>query len=87
MHSSVYGTECKELIPPFLHQMLTSVKDTVYEKMSFEEWDTTLNSKARASWNLHAVLPGGLDFFVMISSISGIIGQVSQANYAAGMLC
>lgn len=33
--------------------------------------------------NLHKHLPG-LSFFLMMSSISGIVGNVSQANYNAG---
>ena len=60
-------------------------KDIIYEKMSFEDWIMTVNPKVQASWNLHTVLPKGLDFFVMISSISGILGHVSQVNYGAGM--
>lgn len=38
-----------------------------------------------ASWNLHCALPQhGLDFFLMTSSIMGILGSVSLAAYNAG---
>lgn len=52
--------------------------------MTFANWTTTIHSKVNSSWNLHALLPRNLDFFIMLSSIAGIIGSVSQANYAAG---
>ncbi|KAL6230297.1 hypothetical protein BDW75DRAFT_248783 [Aspergillus navahoensis] len=38
----------------------------------------------KGSWNLHELLPRDLDFFIMLSSISGVIGNPGQANYAAG---
>lgn len=56
----------------------------MYENMSFEDWTVAINPKARGSWNLHQQLPKGMDFFKMTSSISGIMGQATQANYAAG---
>ena len=33
---------------------------------------------------MHELLPNDLDFFIMLSSTSGIIGNPGQANYAAG---
>ncbi|OQE17817.1 hypothetical protein PENFLA_c023G05273 [Penicillium flavigenum] len=35
------------------------------------------------TWNLHVHLPMDLDFFLMESSVSGIIGNTAQASYAA----
>jgi acyl carrier protein len=52
--------------------------------MSHTQWDRTVRSKVDASWNLHELLPAALDFFVMLSSISGVVGNAGQANYAAG---
>lgn len=46
-----------------------------------------LYQKIQGTWNLHnaAVSAGlNLDFFVLFSSLSGIIGQPGQANYASG---
>jgi len=33
---------------------------------------------------LHELLPKGMDFFILVSSITGIMGQATQINYAAG---
>lgn len=40
--------------------------------------------KVSGSWNLHQQLPKGLDFFVLFSSATGVVGSQSQSNYAAG---
>jgi hypothetical protein len=52
--------------------------------MSQEDWAASTNPKVQGSWNLHTVLPKGLDFFVLLSSIAGVVGSAGQANYAAG---
>lgn len=39
--------------------------------------------KAQGSLNLHDALPQNLDFFLMLSSVGGIMGARSQANYSA----
>jgi acyl carrier protein len=44
----------------------------------------TIGSKVQASWNLHLQLPGDIDFYILLSSLAGIYGSVSQSNYAAG---
>ena len=54
--------------------------------MTIKEYHETIKSKVQGTWNLHNValekkLP--LDFFTMLSSISGVVGQKGQANYAA----
>ena len=62
-------------------QLANSPLDT----MTSEQWDATLQSKVRSSWNLHqATLFDGLDMFIMFSSISSILGNRTQANYAVG---
>ena len=60
------------------------LQDSVFENMTRAQWDTTIRSKVRTSWNLHTFFLKDLDFFIMLSSASGILGNVSQANYAAG---
>lgn len=51
--------------------------------MTYDKWNAALRPKVAATWNLHNELPN-LDFFVTLSSLAGIIGSPSQANYAAG---
>ena len=51
--------------------------------MSFTSWERAVRPKVQGSWNLHELLPN-LDFFVMLSSLTGVLGNPSQANYAAG---
>ena len=52
--------------------------------MTHGDWEEAVNSKVHGSWNLHCLLPRNLDFFVFLSSVSGIFGSAGQANYAAG---
>jgi acyl carrier protein len=52
--------------------------------MTLSQWNATVQSKVQTSWNLHKLLPKGLDFFILLSSLAGIYGSVSQANYSAG---
>ena len=52
--------------------------------MSFEDWQTAINPKVTGTMNLHNALASQpVEFFVLFSSLSGLIGQVGQANYAA----
>ena len=52
--------------------------------MSIEDYHTAVRPKVQASWNLHTVLPKQLDFFILLSSGTGIVGNRGQANYVAG---
>ncbi|KAL4867992.1 hypothetical protein BDV12DRAFT_209443 [Aspergillus spectabilis] len=62
------------------------LRDKPYEMMTVEEYHATITSKVQGTWTLHRAaqhLDLPLDFFTLLSSISGIIGQKGQANYAA----
>lgn len=52
--------------------------------MTLDDYLAVLRPKTTGTWNLHRYLPQDLDFFLMLSSISGIIGNATQAAYAAG---
>lgn len=52
--------------------------------MTHEQWCGALQPKVAGTWNLHTQLSRDLDFFIMFSSVVGIIGATGQSNYAAG---
>ena len=52
--------------------------------MTLEDYNFALKPKVQGSWNLHSALPKGMDFFILLSSINGILGTRSQANYGSG---
>lgn len=55
----------------------------MFENMAMAQWEQTSRSKIETSWNLHTLLPS-LDFFILLSSVSGVVGNHGQSNYAAG---
>jgi zearalenone synthase (highly reducing iterative type I polyketide synthase) len=67
-------------------QMAMVLRDIVFEKMSYEDWTIPLRPKVQGTWNLHRFFDHDrpLDFFIICSSLSGIFGNASQAQYAAG---
>ncbi|KAL8303319.1 hypothetical protein RB600_006977 [Gaeumannomyces tritici] len=77
---------CKLMMPPiagcFNAQMV--LKDDSFTSMSLDDFHAALAPKVKGSWNLHSLLPDGLDFFVMLSSMTGVMGSHGQSNYAAG---
>ncbi|KAB8212294.1 hypothetical protein BDV34DRAFT_1922 [Aspergillus parasiticus] len=60
------------------------LRDSMFSDMTYEDWRMAVECKALGSWNLEMNLPKDLDFFVMLSSASNIIGLTGQSNYAAG---
>ena len=71
----------------YIVPMLTIWKDAILERMTFEDWTTSVAPKVQGSWNLHARPPQGMDFFLSLSSVAGVVGSGGQANYAAGDIC
>ncbi|KAI6573828.1 Type I Iterative PKS [Pyricularia oryzae] len=63
------------------------LNDTTFENMNHAQWEATTAPKIRGSWNLHklaVIASEDLDFFILLSSMSGVIGNTAQANYCAG---
>ena len=53
-------------------------------KMAFTAFRVALRPKVTGTLNLHNLFPSKpLDFFIMLSSCAGIIGNDGQANYAS----
>ncbi|EGE80204.2 polyketide synthase, variant 2 [Blastomyces dermatitidis ATCC 18188] len=78
--------ECQQTLPPIKGCIQGSMvlRDSLFENLTYADWTATIKPKAQGSQNLHDVLPKDLDFFVMLSSLAGVMGGRSQANYAAG---
>lgn len=61
-------------------------QDKPYETMTFEEYHAAIHAKIQGTWALHRASldqPKPLDFFTLLSSISGIVGKKGQSNYSA----
>jgi acyl carrier protein len=65
---------------------LTAVQaDENFARLTKEQWDYSLGPKVTGTWNLHHATAGiKLDFFLLFSSMSSVIGLPGQANYASG---
>lgn len=68
-------------------QMSMVVSNENFSRMNHQEWNASVAPKVQGTWNLHNASVDSkidLDFFLMFSSVSGIVGQAGQANYASG---
>ncbi|KAK2739800.1 Type I Iterative PKS [Onygenales sp. PD_40] len=61
------------------------LEDTIFDNMTHDKWSRAILPKTHGSKNLLAQLsPADSPFFILLSSITGIIGNTAQANYASG---
>ncbi|PLN79543.1 hypothetical protein BDW42DRAFT_172734 [Aspergillus taichungensis] len=60
------------------------VSNSHFEQLTHDSWRASTAPKAQGSWNLHELLPRGLDFFVLMSSVAGITGARGESGYASG---
>lgn len=55
--------------------------------MTVEDYHTAIHAKVQGTWNLHlaslSLQKQPIDFFTLLSSTAGIVGNRGQANYAA----
>ncbi|PYI31454.1 hypothetical protein BP00DRAFT_474969 [Aspergillus indologenus CBS 114.80] len=82
--SSICTRKHLHFTPKTKHPLTKPLQDAVFTNMSYEDFVLSTHPKVFGSWNLHALLPKGMDFFVLLSSIGGVLGAPSQANYCAG---
>ncbi|KAK6505458.1 hypothetical protein TWF481_007359 [Arthrobotrys musiformis] len=61
----------------------TVLNEAPFSEITHEEWDASIISKTSGSWNLHSLLPKELDFFLLLSSVEGILGNKGQGVNAA----
>ncbi|KAM7196903.1 hypothetical protein V8F20_006870 [Naviculisporaceae sp. PSN 640] len=60
------------------------LRDASFLTMNIANWQAATDPKVKGTWNLHrASREMDLDFFVLFSSLCGIVGMPGQANYAA----
>ncbi|RAK90795.1 polyketide synthase [Aspergillus costaricaensis CBS 115574] len=65
-------------------QLSMVLRDQTLDNMAYEEWIEALAPKVQGTRNVHqATQDCSLDFFVLLSSVSGTAGHIGQANYAA----
>ncbi|KAI1425159.1 putative polyketide synthase [Xylaria sp. FL1777] len=78
--------DCLKRLPPIKGciQAAMVMRESVFHKMTYDDWKAAVAPKVQASWNLHLELPSDLDFFIMLSSVMGILGTGSLAGYNAG---
>lgn len=51
--------------------------------MTFDDYNAVVRSKVSGAWNFHNAISTPLEFFIMLSSVAGIVGNRGQAAYAA----
>ncbi|KAJ9325440.1 hypothetical protein DTO027B5_5001 [Paecilomyces variotii] len=67
-----------------IFNMSMVLQDASLLKLSSDEWNAATDPKIQGTWNLHdASLDQDLDFFLLFSSMGGILGIPGQANYAS----
>ncbi|CAG9952668.1 unnamed protein product [Clonostachys rosea f. rosea IK726] len=82
---SLQETICNaaQLMPPVkgVVQAAMVLRDRMFVNMSREEWQAVLLPKVHGTWNLHNALPREMDFFLILSSLGGMMGSSGQSQY------
>ncbi|KAI8156241.1 Reducing polyketide synthase FUB1 [Colletotrichum sp. SAR 10_70] len=60
------------------------LEDAIFENMTYDQWQRSTRPKIQGTMNLHNYMPKDVDFFILLSSITCVIGNAAQSNYAAG---
>ncbi|KAK3902329.1 polyketide synthase [Staphylotrichum tortipilum] len=80
--------ECRKTLPKVcgvIHAAMV-LRDSLVERMSFDDYQAVIQPKVMGAWNLQKVLMAAkleVDYFVALSSASGVLGSRGQGAYAA----
>ena len=59
------------------------LRDGLFVNMTHQAWVESTRPKVQGSWNLHTHLPDDLDFYITLSSFTGVFGSRGQSNYSS----
>ncbi|KAI0911235.1 hypothetical protein F4823DRAFT_586429 [Ustulina deusta] len=83
MQCIIYSLQTERPIRGVVHAAMV-LKDGMFEQMSYTSYLAAITPKVRGALSLHKALGNAeLDFFVMTSSISAVLGNMGQSNYSA----
>ncbi len=61
-----------------------ALADGILLQQDWERFSEAMRAKVAGAWNLHTLtMAQPLDFFVLFSSIAGVLGSPGQGNHAA----
>ncbi|KAL7929253.1 hypothetical protein V8C35DRAFT_331780 [Trichoderma chlorosporum] len=71
------GCNCKTNLPEIKGCVQGSMvlKDSMFKNMTYENFQVALRPKFQGSWNLQKLLPKTMDFFLLLSSATGVLGN------------
>lgn len=68
----------------YIDRHTDSAQDVLFEEMTYDQYTSVIASKVQGAWNFYHALPlSQLEFFIVISSAAGAVGNRGQAAYAA----
>lgn len=67
-------------------QAAMGLHESLFSNMTSEAWHTSIEPKCAGTLNLHRAIEGHddqVDFFLLMSSVSGSVGTATESNYCA----
>ncbi|KAI0855937.1 hypothetical protein F4860DRAFT_507101 [Xylaria cubensis] len=83
MRCIIYSLQAERPIRGVIHAAMV-LKDGMFEQMDHASYMAAIVPKVHGALSLHKALGSAqLDFFVMTSSVSAVLGNMGQSNYSA----
>ncbi|RYC58310.1 hypothetical protein CHU98_g7900 [Xylaria longipes] len=83
MQCIIYSLQAERPIRGVVHAAMV-LKDGMFEQMDHASYMAAITPKVHGALSLHKALGNAqLDFFVMTSSVSAVLGNLGQSNYSA----